>query len=610
MCNPKTATTEYITEMEILAEVNKPEEKRPKRRLAPVFKPYDNRQSFAIFDVESLVPDDHVARVIDEMIETIPDDQLIAHYSGGGRSSYHPKMMLKIILYAYSQKEYSCRRIEKLTRESIPAMWLAAGQLPDYRTINEFRGVRMPKMIDDLFEAMVMELHHRGFIDFENYFLDGTKIEADANKYSFVFKKAVLGYEEKLKKKISETLQEIHEIAEAEGFEMGSLPEGDPSVEELMETVSRLEGQEEILTDKIEKETDTAVRKGIRRKRSVIRRKLKSVRDDFIPRKEKYAAQLEVCGEDRNSYSKTDPDATFMRMKEDHMKNGQLKPGYNIQMATENQFVLFYSVHQRPTDTRCLIPHMEAYRETALPMPKRIVADAGYGSEENYLYLLGEEDGEAVADFLIPYNTYLKEQSRSYKKNAYNAKNWAYHEEDDLFVCPNGRKVRFKKYMKKKNASGFVQDFKIYECEDCSDCPLKALCTKAKGNRQVHWNPIYEELKAKARKALDDETLKQIYALRKIEVETVFGNLKGNLAFRRFHLRGLDKVHLEFGILALAHNFLKVAGILRMPSAKHIQNKRKEAKNDLFFASFIILGTYRTAPFNIGSRIGSHSRSA
>lgn len=176
-------------------------------------------------------------------------------------------------------------------------------------------------------------------------------------------------------------------------------------------------------------------------------------------------------------------------MKEDHMKNGQLKPGYNVQLATEKQFILFYSIHQRPTDTRCFIPHLEKLASSSLPMPKTVVADAGYGSEENYLYAIGE-DKEPRFDFLIPYGSYIKEQTKRYKKDIQHAKNWTYEEHDDRFICPNGRYVLFKKYQMKKNRSGLEQSFKVYECEDCSDCPLKQACTKAKGNRQVHWNPV------------------------------------------------------------------------------------------------------------------------
>src|SRR5690606_37839580 len=149
------------------------------------------------------------------------------------------------------------------------------------------------------------------------------------------------------------------------------------------------------------------------------------------------------------SFSKTDHDATFMRMKEDHMKNGQLKPAYNVQMATENQFILFYTIAQRPTDTRCFIPHFEHLEKSSLPIPKRVIADAGYGSEENDLYVIGELN-QPRFEFLIPYGTYVKEQTRKYQNDSRNAKNWIYLERDDLFICPNGRKVPFKRYQHTK----------------------------------------------------------------------------------------------------------------------------------------------------------------
>lgn len=265
-----------------------------------------------------------------------------------------------------------------------------------------------------------------------------------------------------------------------------------------------------------------------------------------------------------------------MRMKEDHMKNGQLKPGYNVQVGTENQFILYYTIHQRPTDTRCFIPHMEKLAASSLPIPKTVIADAGYGSEENYVYAVGDEK-EQRFEFLIPYGSYVQEQTRKYKKDIKNAKNWTYVEDDDYFICPKGMKVTFKKYLNKKNKSGYEQSFKIYECEDCTDCPLKAQCTKAKGNRQIHWNTIFEEMKAKAKTALECDEKSAIYAQRKVEVESVFGHIKGNRSFRRFSLRGLDKVYVEFGIVALAHNILKVAGIRQLLSEKN--RSRVENRN-------------------------------
>ncbi|WP_407640130.1 IS1182 family transposase [Bacillus massiliglaciei] len=571
----------------------------PKRSLAPTFKPYDNRQIQMILDVEALIPEHHVARVVDEMVEAVPDEQLFSHYKGGGRSPFHPKMMLKIILFGYSQKVYSCRGIEKLIKENIPAMWLAAMQQPDFRTINEFRGERMKVLMDELFEAMILKLIEEKYITMENYFLDGTKIEANANKYSFVWKKATAKFEAKLKEKIQETLQQIHELTQLEAGTGEKETEQNAEItEHHLETVAKeIEEKAGTLTEEIEKETDAKIRKEKRQERSKWKKPLKLIRENFLPRLAKYKEQNEIFG-DRNSYSKTDKDATFMRMKEDHMKNGQLKPGYNVQMGTENQFILFYTIHQRPTDTRCFIPHLEKLASTSLPMPQTVIADAGYGSEENYVYAVGDEK-EPRFDFLIPYGSYVQEQTRKYKKDIKNAKNWTYCEQDDCFICPNGRKVTLKKYQNKKNQSGYEQSFKIYECEDCTDCPLKEKCTKAKGNRQVHWNTVFEEMKAKAKTALECEEKATIYARRKVEVESVFGHIKGNRSFRRFSLRGLDKVHVEFGIVALAHNILKVAGIRQLLSEKNRKHTKARGEKRLVFLHVLYFRDLSDSPFSV-----------
>ena len=579
MSNPKITTEYSNTQLTLPLEV-KEENSVKKEKVLPKFKPYNNKQSFFIHNLEELIPEHHVARVVDDMVESIPDEQLFVHYSGGGRPPFHPKLMLKVILYAYSQKVYSCRDIAIFIQENLPAMWLAAMQKPDFRTINDFRGKRMKAMMDELFETMILKLIDDGHITMENYFLDGTKIEANANKYSFVWKKSTLRFEEKLKAKIKETLQHIHEVTEEEAIELEEmLAEEETTPEQLEQVADQLEEQVNTLTEEIEKTEEVSIRKKQRAKHSQLKKPLKLIRDDFLPRLRKYSEYKDILGE-RNSFSKTDPDATFMRMKDDHMKNGQLKPGYNVQMATENQFILYYTIHQRPTDTRCFIPHFEKLAASRLPIPKTVIADAGYGSEENYLYAVGE-DKEPRLNFIIPYGTYIKEQTRKYKNEIKNAKNWTYLEHDDQFICPNGRSVVFKTYRTRKNASGWKQDYKIYECEDCSDCPLKPQCTKAKRNRQVHWNPVFEEMKAKAKKALECEENAEIYARRKIEVESVFGHIKGNRSFRRFSLRGLEKVHVEFGIVALAHNLLKVAGIRQLFSGDSPKNTKPGGRKQI-----------------------------
>ncbi|MCO7128255.1 transposase [Sporolactobacillus shoreicorticis] len=254
-------------------------------------------------------------------------------------------------------------------------------------------------------------------------------------------------------------------------------------------------------TERVEEKTkEQAQSKTVQRSTNhILKKQMKALKSDFIPRAQKYEEQLSTCGE-LNSYSKTDPDATFMRMKEAPMKNGQLKPGYNVQMGTENQMILFYSLHQNPTDARTLIPHLKRLVQSPVGHPTHVIADGGYGSEANYVYLL-EEKYQA----LIPYNQLRQEEKRAFKKDMSHIQNLTYNEKDDLFICPNQRHVRFKKYTTRTDRYGYKRDFKIYECEDCTECPFKKQCTKAKGNRQIHYNPIYEETKAKAQQALYSE---------------------------------------------------------------------------------------------------------
>ena len=582
MNNPMTIQINYNTQMEMTLEgIQESEGIREKHQKKLVFQPYNNKQAMMIIDLEMYIPENHVARLVDEMVESKPDEDLYSHYAGGGRAPFHPKMLLKVILYAYTQKIYSSRKIEQMIQENLPAMWLAGMQTPDHRTINDFRGVRMPTMMESIFEQFVLQLVEQGCIDLEHIFVDGTKIEANANKYTFVWKKSIEKYDERLRMKVKALLQEIHQVTEKELKEENLEEELKKATEQLGEELQELEKQCEL-------ELEHEKRKELRSKKSERAKQKKTIECDYLPRLRKYEVQKEILGE-RNSYSKTDHDATFMRMKDDHMKNGQLKAGYNVQIATQNQFIVGYGLYQRPGDTRCFQPFMEKLLTSLPTVPKQVVADAGYASEENYLFAIGEEK-EPRFELLAPHPTYLKEQSRKYKKDISKVQNWTYLEEEDIFICPNNRKVEFKRYSKRKNSMGYEQDFKIYECEDCSDCPLKSLCTKAKGNRQVHWNPIYEEMKAKVKAALDDEQKASLYAKRKVDVESVFGNIKGNLSFTRFLLRGLEKVQTEFGIVAMAHNLLKLARIrlanFRIMEKERFEKHQNVSLNRSFFRLF------------------------
>lgn len=495
-------------------------------------------------DLETEISAKHVVRVVNEAVNRLSDTIFDSAYPGGGRFSYHPKMMTKVIIYAYTQRIYSSRQIAKAMRENVPFMWVAARQTPDFRTINRFRSERMKNVLEKVFAAVLELLVAEGYVKLEHYFVDGTKIEANANRYTFVWGKAVVKHKAKLQDKVKALFECIEQTERLEEQELGGqdLPElGEAATltsAKLTEAVERLEAS---LQDRP---------KAKERKRLV-----RKVRRTLLPRLQRYEEHQAVLG-DRNSFSKTDPDATFMRMKEDHMGNGQLKPGYNVQVGTENQFILGYSLHQRPTDTRCLIPHLEKAKELLGTLPESVIADAGYGGEENYAYLEREN-----LTPIVKYGTFHKEHSRAWQSDVGKLENWGYDEAKDEWVCPNGQHLTFQYESKGRTASGYPTRLRHYLSPDCGGCPFKEQCTKAAGNREIRVSMPFHLAKQKARALLLSEEGRQLSVRRMTEVESVFGQIKHNRGFRRFLLRGLPKVTLEVGWLSLAHNLLKKAAL-------------------------------------------------
>ncbi|MBA4496590.1 IS1182 family transposase [Paenactinomyces guangxiensis] len=504
------------------------------------FVDYSMNQLFLPMDLEELIPPRHVVRVVNDAIDQVKDDVFLKHYPGGGRSSYHPKMMTKIIVFAYTQKIYSSRLIAKAVRENIPFMWLSARQTPDFRTINRFRSERMKQTIDEVFSSILQLLIEEGYIKLENYFLDGTKIEANANRYTYVWKKNVDRHQKNLQVKIHDLLCEIDEIEkqEMQTYQDHDLEElGEHSTltaEKLEETVAQLE-------QRLQEEPEN----------KPLQKRVKKIQDEYLPRYQRYEEQQAIFQE-RNSYSKTDHDATFMRTKEDHLQNGQLKPCYNLQVGTENQFIVGYSVHQRPGDTKCMISHLEGVRAKLGTLPKAIIADAGYGSEENYAYL----DRWNVKAY-VKFNTFHRENSKKWKRDISKVENWSYDEEKDEFICAGDKRLTFRNETKEQTDSGYEITKRNYQCHECEGCPLREQCTKSTTGRQISVSPALMEYKKKAREILGSDHGRTLSVQRSIEVESVFGHFKENRSLRRFFLRGLPKVSIEVGLLSLAHNLLK-----------------------------------------------------
>jgi len=189
---------------------------KKKRNPYVVFKPYTMGQLQLPTNLEELIPENHLVRVVHEAIEKMDLDPLLKRYKGGGTSSYHPKMMLKVLVYAYTQRLYSSRRIAKALRENIHFMWISGNSRPDFRTINRFRGEVMRGIIQQVFASVLELLIEEGYVRLEHYFLDGTKIEANANRYSWVWAKSTRNYKRKLQENVKKLLDEIEQVNEEE----------------------------------------------------------------------------------------------------------------------------------------------------------------------------------------------------------------------------------------------------------------------------------------------------------------------------------------------------------------------------------------------------------
>ncbi|HDR3341828.1 TPA: IS1182 family transposase, partial [Bacillus anthracis] len=485
-------------------------------------------------------------------VDSIPNHVLLEEKSHTGRPAFHPAMLFKMTLFAYARQVFSGRKIVQMNEEVIPMKWLSQDTYVSYKTINNFRSSKHANnLIKTAFIYFTLLMRENGLIEDEALFIDGTKLEADANLYSFTWKRAVDKYEEALNGKISELYDQL--VQEGVNIALSKEErETRQGLEDLLE-------QTEVALAEVEKaiEQEPKVIKGgsaNKQKRRHLKKLRNQLKKDFIPRKQRYEEAREIL-KDRNSFSKTDHDATFMRMKEDHMMNGQLKPGYNVQAATNGQYVLAYDIFPNPTDTRTLKPFLESIQ--TLNLFQNIVADAGYGSEENYSFIIDELEKTP----LIPYGMYQKELTKKYKNSADNPNNWNYLEEKDQFIKPDGVVYSFKNYSRRTDKYGFERDFKIYEADNIQDTPeLEELAKTESGRqKQIHYNPTWNYFKELIKEELHSEEGSRIYAKRKIDVEPVFGRLKSVFGVRRVHVRGNQAVQTEVGFLFMSMNLTKLA---------------------------------------------------
>jgi hypothetical protein len=448
--------------------------------------------------------------------------------------------MLKILTYAYIERIYTNRRIEKALRENINLMWISGMSTPDYTTIHNFRSKRLKDAVEDVFGSIVEILLDGGYVKAENLFVDGTKIEANANRYSYIWKKNVERHENMTKEKVKKLLSHIDQLQKEEDAEYGT------------NNLEELEG--EITADQVARLVDKINQKlsnGTKSKK--IASDVNKLKKEYVPRLKKYEDQKDML-QKRNSCSKTDSDATFFRMKEDHLGMSQLKPGYNVQIATENQFILGYGIYQKAADTSVFIPFLDKVRTQLKRVPKNIITDAGYGSEENYNYIEDKNIGN-----YIKYNNFEYEKTNDHKTKIFLSDHFEYDRKKDQYKCPAGQLLDFIGRKETNSESGYKSLKRIYKSRCCDHCPHKEKCCKSKNDRKIEISPKLIKYKNKVKQNLESEIGKKLRIQRGVDVESVFGQIKHNNQFRRFYTRGLKNVNTEWGIMSIAHNIKKMA---------------------------------------------------
>ena len=490
--------------------------------------------------LEELIDPKHLVRIIDKFVNSLSKTIWDRAFTGGGAPSYHPQMMLKIILYAYSCKIYSCRDIARAVRQDVTFMWLTGMKQPNFNTINRFRSDYFKDIIEEVFTELLDLLKQKNYVTFSDFFVDGTKLEADARRYSHVWAKNTERYKEAVQKRVKQLLADIDTLNLEEDKKYGDsdLPERGESADI---TSQEIEDVAKNLSDRL---TETADKEQTKTLTRTIK-KLETESEKLA----KYEQQEHLLN-GRNSYSKTDPDATFMRLKDD-----QLRAAYNVQISTENQFVTNYSISQNASDSAAFVDHLEKIINRGQQyLPDNYMSDSAYGTDENYTKL----EKNNINNY-FKYNTFHRDQKGKTKEIPFHHDNFIYNEADDTFICPIGKRLYYQETVERESKTGFISYVRKYECEDCSQCIFKQQCTKTAGNRTLYYNPALEQHKARARDNLNSEHGIELRRRRGFEVETPFGDIKHNRSFRRFHLRGLPKVENEFGLLCIGYNFRKIA---------------------------------------------------
>ena len=492
-------------------------------------------------NIETIIPEDDSVRLLSQFVEAMDLTDLYSTYER--INSVSPRTLLKIVLYSYMNGDYSSRAMELNCKRDINFMFLLEGApAPDHATFARFRSIHFAPCAKRILAEMSNALFDLGEISGETIFIDGTKIEACANKYTFVWKKAVTKNQVKLADFVAEC-EQLYDIKIVYGNTIKM-----KHVKKLRKKLYALKKSENVVFVH-----------GIGKRKTPLQKSIETL-EDYLSRLKKYNQQIYICGT-RNSYSKTDHDATFMRMKEDAMGNGQLKPAYNLQHGVDSEYITWLTIGPQPTDTTTLIPFLKDAEKHLKFKYKNITADAGYESEENYLFL----EGNGQISYIKPAN-YEISKTRKYRNDIGKIENMEYDAEADIYTCRNNKKLTVDQIRHSKSKTGYVSEKTIYTCENCDGCPYKKECIKGNNCK----TPLEERTKklqvsktflkyreADLERILSDDGI-LFRTNRSIQAEGSFGDIKQDMQFRRYLSKETSNVLAESTLLAMARNINKL----------------------------------------------------
>ena len=496
-------------------------------------------------ELETIIPKNDSVRLLSQFVEEMDVTDLYSTYDR--INSLSPRTLLKIVLYSYMNGDYSSRSMELNCKRDINFMFLLEGHsAPDHATLARFRSIHFAPCSKRILAEVSNILFDLGEISGETIFIDGTKIEANANKYTFVWKKAVTKNQAKLLIKLADFVAECEQL-----YDIKIVYGNVIKIKHLKRLRKKLYA--------LKNAGNITFVHGIGKRKTPLQKSIEALEEALSKLKE-YTQKIHICGE-RNSYSKTDNDATFMRMKEDAMGNGQLKPAFNLQHGVDSEYITWLTIGPQPTDTTTLIPFLKDAEQHLKFKYKNITADAGYESEENYLFL---EANNQIA-FIKPAN-YEISKTRKYKNDIGKIENMEYDKISDFYTCKNNRKLTVSHIRHNKTKTGYVSEKTIYTCENCNDCSYKSDCIKGNNCK----TPLGERTKVlqvaktfiKHRKEdleriISDEGV--LYRMnRSIQAEGSFGDIKQDMQFRRYLSKGTANVLAESTLLANARNINKL----------------------------------------------------